>query len=105
MSLELTSGQEFQNKTQNDFCNETLKNDLLESGFGGLFNYEDIVYAVRDDDSTDDNIVWRFKLKIASQPIGYRHSKGYRFKMIRLETIRMKTLFPGFHKRTEFRVV
>ncbi len=66
------------------------------SGFGDLFNYEDIIYAVRDDDSTDDNIVWRFKLKITSQPIEYRHSKGYRFKIIRLRANKNENFISRF---------
>lgn len=84
MSYKLTYGK--------DFCNETLKHDLFNSGFGGLFNYEDIIYAVRDDQS-HQNMVWRFKLVITKD----KHIlNAHRFEIIRLESIPINQLFPGF---------
>lgn len=82
MALKDSLGQRIQNK----FCNESLDDlDLMNGGYGGLFNFNDTFYAVRKD------IVWKFKLEVILTQRSYTSTQKI------IETTTWNKLFRGIY--------
>jgi hypothetical protein len=71
---------------QSKFCDESLDDlDLLNGGYGGLFNFNHTFYAVRK------NIVWKFKLEVVFTQGSYTSTQKI------IETTTWNKLFRGIY--------